>query len=86
MKLMIICSTSFYNRLQPIIDKLESLGHKLILPNHYDGVNNEHHYEEPGEEPYIKYSCQLCEQLANKVNGLSFDDEDGKFVRFSFPK
>lgn len=47
---------------------------------------NEHHYEEPGEEPYIKYSCQLCEQLANKVNGLSFDDEDGKFVRFSFPK
>lgn len=22
---------------------------------------NEHHYENEGEKPYIKYSCQLCE-------------------------
>ena len=50
---------------------------------------NEHHYENEGEEPYIKYSCQLCEQLANNVKNLLLytDDENndrGKFVRFSF--
>lgn len=25
----------------------------------------EHHYEEPGEKPYIKYSCPVCESLGN---------------------
>lgn len=52
---------------------------------------NEHHYENVGEEPYIKYSCQICEQLAKSVEGLSLysddeNDEDERFIRFSFPK
>lgn len=49
---------------------------------------NEHQYERDGEEPCIKYSCQICEQLAKSVEGLPFysNDEDGKFVRFSFPE
>ena len=52
---------------------------------------NEHHYENDGEEPYIKYSCQICEQLAEKLKGFPFyeddeNDEGGKFVRFSFPE
>ena len=51
----------------------------------------EHHYEEEGEEPYIKYGCQICEQLAESVKNfpLYLDEEDGQcgqFVRFSFPK
>ena len=25
-----------------------------------------HHYEEAGEEPYIKYSCPVCDSLNNK--------------------
>lgn len=25
----------------------------------------ERHYEEPGEEPYIKYGCPVCEALGN---------------------
>lgn len=50
---------------------------------------NEHHYENEGEEPYIKYSCQLCEQIADSVKTYYDDfedDEGGKFVKFSFPK
>ena len=49
---------------------------------------NEHHYENEGEEPCIKYSCQLCEQLAEKVKGFSLyiGDEGEQFVNFSFPK
>lgn len=48
---------------------------------------NEHHYEKEGEEPYIKYSCQLCEKLSEEVRDVSFEDEAGndtKFIRFSF--
>lgn len=26
---------------------------------------SKHHYEEPGEEPYIKYSCPVCEAVGN---------------------
>lgn len=26
----------------------------------------EHHYEAPGEKPYIKYSCPVCDALGNK--------------------
>ena len=50
---------------------------------------NEHHYENEGEEPYIKYTCQICEQLAEKIKGFHFDkehEEERKFIRFSFPK
>lgn len=49
---------------------------------------NEHHYENEGEEPYIKYSCQICEQLHKSIKDFYFDEdnEDKKFVRFSFPK
>ena len=52
---------------------------------------NEHYYEGEGEEPYIKYTCQLCEQIAERVKGfpLYTDDEDdkgGQFITFSFPK
>lgn len=49
---------------------------------------NEHHYEDEGGEPYIKYSCQICKQLSESVKGFSFskDDEDGKFAKFSFPE
>lgn len=46
---------------------------------------NEHHYENEGEEPYVKYSCQICEQLSESIKGFYFDEEQ-KFVRFSFPK
>lgn len=49
---------------------------------------NEHYYGWDDEGICIKYSCQLCEQIAEKVKGfpLGTDDEDGKFVSFSFPK
>lgn len=52
---------------------------------------NEHHYEKEGEEPYIKYSCQICEQIAKTVKDIPIysddeDDDGGRFINFSFPK
>lgn len=31
----------------------------------------EHHYEEPGEVPYIKYSCPVCDALGNPHQVIS---------------
>ena len=49
---------------------------------------NEHHYEEEGQPPYIKYSCQLCEKLAENAKGCYFDgyEDDVSFIRFSLPE
>lgn len=48
----------------------------------------EHHYEKEGEEPYIKYGCQICDSIAGMVKGLSLDENDGEgeFTRLSFTK
>ena len=47
---------------------------------------NEYHYENEGEEPCVKYTCQICEQLAEKINKLPFYTGKEQFVPFSFPK
>lgn len=51
----------------------------------------EHHYENEGEEPYIKYSCQICEQLAEEYNKVyshmsGLFDKENQFNRFSFQR
>lgn len=36
MKILIICSKFFYEKIPPIQDKLKCLGHEIVLPNSYD--------------------------------------------------
>ena len=44
------------------------------------------HYENDGEEPYVKYTCQICEQIAEKANHFLIHTEGKKLVPFSFPE
>lgn len=47
----------------------------------------EHHYENQGEQPYIKYGCPICENIADKINKPVPYNIDGKiFNQFSIPK
>lgn len=41
MKIFIICSKFFYNKIPSIKEYLESLGHTIILPNCYDSPETE---------------------------------------------
>ncbi len=41
MKLFIICSKAFYNKVEPIQHQLEKMGHETVLPNSYDNPNAE---------------------------------------------
>jgi hypothetical protein len=41
MKIFIICSKSFYDKIPPIKTELESMGHIIILPNCYDAPGTE---------------------------------------------
>lgn len=45
---------------------------------------NEHYYEGKNGEPCTTYSCQICEQLFDRISGFHFgeDDENGGFIKF----
>lgn len=47
---------------------------------------NKHCYENEREEPYIKYSCQLCESLFERIQDSGANNEAVKFGKFSFPQ
>ena len=46
MKIFIICSKSFYNKIPSIKEHLEQTGHEIILPNCYDCPETESFYRE----------------------------------------
>ena len=52
MKLFIICSKAFYNRIPPIQSALEHAGHEITLPNSYDNPAAEDHYRQLGEKEH----------------------------------
>ena len=41
MRILIICSKAFYDKIEPIKEKLENMGHVVELPNSYYDSNVE---------------------------------------------
>ena len=52
MKILLVCSTSFYDKIPPIKEKLESKGYSLIMPNCYDNPDTDEDYDKMSEEEY----------------------------------
>lgn len=68
MKIFIICSTSFYDKIKTIKEQLVSLGHVLIMPNNYDTpVTNEDH-ESKTEEEYVSFFQEMYLESRNKIS------------------
>ena len=68
MKILIICSTSFYDKIKTIKEQLVSLGHVLIMPNNYDTpVTNEDH-ESKTEEEYVSFFQEMYLESRNKIS------------------
>lgn len=68
MKILIICSTSFYDKIKTIKEQLVSLGHVLIMPNNYDTpVTNEEH-ESKTEEEYVSFFQEMYLESRNKIS------------------
>jgi len=67
-KILIICSTSFYDKIKTIKEQLVSLGHVLIMPNNYDTpVTNEDH-ESKTEEEYVSFFQEMYLESRNKIS------------------
>lgn len=68
MKILIICSTSFYDKIKTIKEQLVSLGHVLIMPNNYDTpVTNEDH-ESKTKEEYVSFFQEMYLESRNKIS------------------
>jgi hypothetical protein len=59
MKIFIICSKSFYDRIPEIKKTLESNGHIITLPNCFDDPMTEARYRELGFEEHAKWKSSM---------------------------
>ncbi len=62
MKIMILCSNHFYEKIPLIKEKLENLGHKLKMPNSYDRPFREKEMEKLSEEEHIKWKGSMMKK------------------------
>lgn len=81
MKLLIICSISFYDRIPEIKDKLERKGFDLVMPNCYDEPVTNEDNKKMSEEEYLAFFKRMyyeSKDTISNVDGvlvLNFDKE-----------
>ncbi len=68
MKIMIICSTMFYDKVKPIKEKLEQEGYSLLLPNGYDGNEVEENYDDMTHEEYVEFFKKMYYESKDKIS------------------
>lgn len=86
MKIFIICSKAFYGEVKDIKEKLESMGHTIIVPNSYNdyllGINSEEEAYKTGKQADFKSRMFLMskERIQNidAVLALNFDKNGQK--------
>ena len=69
MKVMIVCSTAFYDRVEEVKDKLESMGHTICLPNCY-GEEDNWNTDDMNDEEMSKFFSEMFHQSKNKINDV----------------
>lgn len=73
MKIFIICSKVFYEKIPPIKLELERMGHEVILPNSYDNPGAEKESQEQGKEAHEEFKRRMFErsqEVAKEVDAV----------------
>ena len=68
MKIMLICSKAFYDKIPLIKEKLENLAHEIILPNCYDNPQTESNYR--GTSNHAEWKAKMIRQSEEKIKNL----------------
>lgn len=68
MKIFIICSKAFYNKIPPIKEALEKSGHIITLPNHYDKPDSES--EVRGTIEHANWKSELIKQSEKVISDV----------------
>lgn len=67
MKIFLICSKRFYDRIPEIEAELKHAGHILTMPNCYDDPTTEERYKNLGPEEHAKWKAQMIERSENVI-------------------
>lgn len=84
MKILIICSKRFYDRILEIKDVLERKGHNICLPNCFEDPETESRFRKLGHEEHAKWKSEMFNQsicVIEKVDAvlvLNFEKEGVK--------
>lgn len=90
MRILIICSKRFYNRISNIKEELERYGHEIELPNCYDEPDTENKYKNLGEEEHRKFKARMfkrSEGIIENVDAvlvLNHDKEEGDSIQKNY--
>ncbi len=68
MKVMVVCSTSFYDKVEDVKIKLESNGHKIVLPNCYGEADANNKILK--EEEYQAFFAEMFSQSREKIKDI----------------
>lgn len=71
MKILLICSKRFYNRIPLIESELKELGHVCTMPNCYENPETEDHYRIMGREEHAKWKGGM---IAHSVSVIQDND------------
>ena len=68
MKIFIICSKAFYDKIPPIKSALEKAGHIISLPNCYDCPETESKYR--GTDEHAKWKAGMIKHSEEVISGV----------------
>ena len=68
MKIMLICSKIFYDKLQDCKNKLEKLGHTVFMPNCWDCPETEDKYR--GTKEHSKWKAKMFAQSEKNISTM----------------
>ena len=70
MKIFIACSKYFYDRITEIENKLEGLGHDVMMPNSYEEPFREERMKELSLEDHIKFKQEMMGLHETKIKSV----------------
>ncbi len=70
MKILIICSTSFYDRIKDVADVLTKNGHQVKMPNCYDAPVTNDDNKKMSEEEYKEFFARMYQESREGVSSV----------------
>lgn len=70
MKILIICSKAFYKDIEPIKEKLESMGHVVELPNSYYDGNVEEKAWKLGTKAHSEFKAKMFKMSEERIEKM----------------
>jgi hypothetical protein len=67
MKIFIICSKKFYDKVPEIKRKLENNGHEISLPNCFDDPATEEKYRNLGNKEHSKWKAEMLKHSTDVI-------------------